>query len=88
MSFFADVPAALLIQPIALMESSAVLRKIKAQMAVVALRQFRRTLWPKLLHREVAFGILNPEAFDEGFGIGAELSASGDHRAQVQPVGK
>ena len=74
--------------PVALVESLAVLGKIEAQVAVVALHQFRGCLWPKPIRLQVAFGIPGLEAFDEGFGIGAELPAFGDHRTQVQTVGK
>ena len=72
--------------PVALVVSLAVLGKIKAQVAVVALHQFEAFLGPEPFGFQVLSRILNAEVFDEGFGLGAEHPALGDHRAQVQPI--
>ena len=74
--------------PLALMDRFDMLGKIKAQVAVVALHQFRGLFWPKSLWAQVVRRVCHLEVFDESFGIRAELSTSGNHRAQVQPVSK
>lgn len=76
----ADVEAVLFIHPMALAVALVMLGNIKIEMAIVALHQVRCPFWPKPIRLQMAFGIRNLEAFDESFGIGAELAAFGDHR--------
>ncbi|TBN45497.1 hypothetical protein EYF88_17275, partial [Paracoccus sediminis] len=57
--------------PVALVVSLAVLGKIEAQVAVVALHQFEAFLGPEPFGFQVLSRILNAEVFDEGFGLGA-----------------
>lgn len=66
---------------LALVDRWARLGKSQAQMAAVTLHQFRGFLGPEVFRVQVVGWVLDAEVFDEGFGLGAERPAFGDHRA-------